>query len=150
MLNIEKVKLMTKLALYEQNEGKKAFRSNKFLRSDYISINMIKTAVLATINYGLLLLIWVVYRVDYYMKDITNIHVWRMIIITGITYLLFLTFYLILSYYFYNNKYKNLKKTLVEYNENLKLLHRMYKTEQKVKEEKALGGSEQNVEPFGD
>lgn len=42
MINEEKVKIMTKLAMYEQGEGKKYLPISKFYRSDYIGQALIK------------------------------------------------------------------------------------------------------------
>ena len=38
MLDKEKVKLMTTLAFYEQNEGKEDFKINEYYRKDYVSL----------------------------------------------------------------------------------------------------------------
>ena len=42
MLNEEKIKIMNKLAMYEQGEGKKYLPVSKYYRSDYIGLAMIK------------------------------------------------------------------------------------------------------------
>ena len=42
MLNEEKIKIMNKLAMYEQGEGKKYLPVSRYYRSDYIGLAMIK------------------------------------------------------------------------------------------------------------
>lgn len=42
MLNKEKVRLMTKLARYEQKEEKRYLKISKYYRSDYIGIALLK------------------------------------------------------------------------------------------------------------
>ena len=42
MLNEEKIKIMNKLAMYEQGEGKKYLPVSKYYRSDYIGLALIK------------------------------------------------------------------------------------------------------------
>lgn len=53
MLNEEKIKIMNKLAMYEQGEGKKYLPVSKYYRSDYIGLALIKNFFLVTIGYGL-------------------------------------------------------------------------------------------------
>ena len=53
MLNEEKVKMMNRLAMYEQGEGKKYLPVSKYYRTDYIGLALIKNFFLVTIGYGL-------------------------------------------------------------------------------------------------
>ena len=55
MLNEEKIKIMNKLAMYEQGEGKKYLPVSRYYRSDYIGLAMIKNFFLVTIGYCLIL-----------------------------------------------------------------------------------------------
>lgn len=43
MLNEEKVILMTQMASYEENEGKKNMAIGRYFRSDYIAIQVLKS-----------------------------------------------------------------------------------------------------------
>ena len=43
MLNEDKIKLMTGIALFEKREGKRIFPVNRFFRSDYISRHMFRS-----------------------------------------------------------------------------------------------------------
>ena len=51
MINEEKVKIMTKLAMYEQGKGRKYLPVSKYYRSDYIGLALIKNFFLVTIGY---------------------------------------------------------------------------------------------------
>lgn len=42
MINEEKVKIMTKLAMYEQGRGRKHLPVSRYYRSDYIGLALIK------------------------------------------------------------------------------------------------------------
>ena len=59
MIKEDKVILMTKLAIYEQGEGKKEIPTSKYFRSDYISIRMIESFVSTTLVYILLIVVGV-------------------------------------------------------------------------------------------
>ena len=54
MLNEKKIALMTKMAIYEQKEGRKSLPMSKYYRSDYISLRIINTAIVTTIAFFLI------------------------------------------------------------------------------------------------
>ena len=53
MLNEERVILMTKMASYEENEGKKNVNIGNYFRGDYIAIQVLKSIFCATIAYAI-------------------------------------------------------------------------------------------------
>ena len=53
MINQERIQLMTKMAAYEENEGKKHIAIGGFFRSDYIGLQIIKAILCATIAYAI-------------------------------------------------------------------------------------------------
>mgnify|MGYP006891124752 CR=1 FL=1 len=67
MLNEEKIKIMNRLAMYEQGEGKKYLPVSRYYRSDYIGLAMIKNFFLVTISYCLVLavLTYIQYTIKY-------------------------------------------------------------------------------------
>ena len=48
MLNEKKIKIMTKLALYEKNKGKQDIGMMKYYKDDYVSIKTLKTNISIT------------------------------------------------------------------------------------------------------
>ena len=42
---------MSRLAMYEQNEGKEDVRLSKYFRTDYVRLNVLKTVVAVTVGY---------------------------------------------------------------------------------------------------
>ena len=55
MLSEERIILMTKMASYECNEGKKNMAIGKYFRSDYIAIQIMKSFVYGTIAFFIIL-----------------------------------------------------------------------------------------------
>ena len=51
MLNEDKVKLMTRMAMYESKEGAEDFKISSYYRKDYSSFHTIITIILVTIGY---------------------------------------------------------------------------------------------------
>ena len=57
MLDERKVKLMTKMALYEQKEGKEDFKVSAYYRKDYASVHTIYSILWMTVGYILLIVL---------------------------------------------------------------------------------------------
>lgn len=51
MLNEERIRLMTKMASYEANEGKKNVSIGSYFRGDYIGLQVIKSVISGTIGF---------------------------------------------------------------------------------------------------
>ena len=52
MLDKRKVRLMTKLALYEQKEGREDMKISAYYKKDYISMKTVATILWTTVGYG--------------------------------------------------------------------------------------------------
>ena len=61
MLNEEKIILMTQMASYEENEGKKNMAIGRYFRSDYIAIQVLKSVLCATIAYAVCFALFIFY-----------------------------------------------------------------------------------------
>lgn len=64
MLNEEKVRYMTGLAIFEKNEGRKIFPINRYFKKDYVGGQMFRSFFGYTFCYLLMLLLWVLYKLD--------------------------------------------------------------------------------------
>lgn len=125
MINREKVRLMTKLAMY-RNSHERIFRINKYFSYDYIAWNLMLSAVRYTVGalfiFGMLILLdadVIFYNVS--LSGITGT-------LTGyaVIYLAGLILYLMLSAYIYKKRYKNAQKGMLFYNSMLKRLARRF------------------------
>lgn len=124
MLNNKKIRVMTKLALYEKKEGKEDIKMSKYYKTDYVRLEMLKTIVSITIGYALILLLIGVYKAEYIISKAVTLNFVRIgQYILGF-YLVILTIYVISSIIGYSIKYDRSRKTLGKYYKALKkLLH---------------------------
>ena len=87
MVNEKRVKLMTRMAAYEDGE----FRRNKavigFFRSDYISLQMVKTVIATTIAYAILVGLYVMYDFEAFMKEIYQMDLFQFVKTVIVLYL---------------------------------------------------------------
>lgn len=128
MINEEKVKIMTKIAMYEQGKGRRYLPVSKYYRSDYIGLALIKNFFLVTIGYALAIAAVAVYFGEYLME---NIH--KMNLVSMGIYIIVV--YSVLTYIQYSVRYYKAKKSVREYYSQLTELSKIY-----VREEKKAAG----------
>ncbi len=140
MVNEEKVKVMNRLAMYENGKGKKYLPISKYYRSDYIGLALIRNFFLVTIGYGLVLAATAVYYGNYLMENVHKMDLVRLgrIAVTG--YVAVLLVYSALTYIRYTVKYHRAKKSVKEYYAELTRLNRVYEREEKKTGRGTSGG----------
>ena len=115
MLNEEKVILMTQMASYEENEGKKN-----------MAIEVLKSILCATIAYGVCFALFVFYDFENFMQDIYKMDLIgfgkNVLLYYGITVVV----YGVASYLICSLRYARAKKSLKCYYNNLKKLNSIY------------------------
>ena len=129
MINQDKVALMTKLAIYEENEGKKNIPMGKYYKDDYVSLHMVNTVIIATFSYVLILAAIIFAHLEQMMAELANMDFVKAGKDIAIGYVAIILVYLVISYIVYTVKFKRVRKNLNEYNSNLKKLYGMYTTD---------------------
>ena len=129
MLNEERIKLMTKMAAYEADEGKKNVAIGNYFRGDYIGLQVIKSIISATIAFVIVFGLFVFYDFEVFMSDIYKMDLlgFGRTVITA--YLIFVAVYTLISYMIYTYRYAKARKSLKMYYNNLKKLAYLYDKE---------------------
>lgn len=129
MLNEERIKLMTKMAAYEADEGKKNVAIGNYFRGDYIGLQVIKSIISATIAFVIVFGLFVFYDFEVFMSDIYKMDLlgFGRTVITA--YLIFVAVYALISYMRYTYRYAKARKSLKMYYNNLKKLAYLYDKE---------------------
>lgn len=129
MLNEERIKLMTKMAAYEADEGKKNVAIGNYFRGDYIGLQVIKSIISATIAFVIVFGLFVFYDFEVFMSDIYKMDLlgFGRTVITA--YLIFVAVYALISYMIYTYRYAKARKSLKMYYNNLKKLAYLYDKE---------------------
>ena len=130
MLNREKVILMTRLAEYEQKEGRKEIPLSKYFRSDYIGLHLIGSFFAITICYVLVAALYFAYKSEEYLANIVKLDLFKIGRNVLIGYVIFLVINMLIAYVVYWIKFVKIRKHLKEYNRNLKKLRKIYDKEQ--------------------
>lgn len=133
MLNEERIKLMTKMASYEANEGKRNVSIGSYFRGDYISLQVIKSVISATIAFLVVFGLFVFYDFEMFMQDIYKMDLLQFGKNVLTAYLCLVVGYAIISYIIYTFRYSKARKSLKIYYNNLKKLSYLYDRENKNK-----------------
>ena len=146
MLNNDKIRLMTKLALYEQKEGKKSLKVSKYYRSDYVSLGLINSAIVATLAYMMVLACIIFVNIENIFEVITVVDMFELGRIVIISYITYMLVYLVISYIVYRIKYDTKKVEIEKYDNNLKELFKIYKSEDNLAAESEIETTEEAAE----
>ena len=126
MINEDKVILMTKLASYESNEGKRNMSIVNYFRGDYIGFQVLKSVIAATISFFALFAVYAFYNFEQLMQDVYKMDLLEYGKSIVILYLCTVGAYGVVSYILYSTRYSKAKKSLKHYYNNLKKLSSMY------------------------
>ena len=127
MLNEEKIQAMTDLAVFEKHQGRKIFPVNQYFKSDYVGGQLFRSFFGYTFSFALILLMWILYKLDVLMKgaDIETVdrhgpQNWGLGYITG------LGGYLLITWKIYSRRYDFASRSQTMYVARLKHLDRKF------------------------
>lgn len=139
MINEERVKVMTKLAIYESTKGKKQLNISKYYKRDYVRYNMFKTIVTSTIAFLLLIGIAGLLKAEELLTNLNSSDLIQLAVRVGIVYVVFVIAYAVIAYIVYSIRYERMKPDVVVYNHNLKKLKELYDAEEKELRDRRTG-----------
>lgn len=105
MLNEEKVRYMTQLAIFEKRVGKKIFPINRYFKKDYVGGQMFRSFFGYTFCYLLFLLMWVLYKLDELLNEMSIDEILDAAKKWGVIYAAGLVLYLIVTWIVYSKRY---------------------------------------------
>lgn len=127
MVNEERVKLMTRCAIYEKTYGKTELPMAGYFKRDYVKLNILKTMVCAVISYGLCALIYIMADYEHLFMELNQLHFKELLLRFGVGAVLFLVVYYGIARVLYAYRFDRAKRHVTEYYRNLKQLKSLYK-----------------------
>ena len=128
MVNEEKVKLMNKMALYEEKYGKEDFKIASYYKKDYVSYQTIFTVIWVTIGYVVLFGVFAAAFVETFLSNVGLFAAVALYLILVVSYGLFAS-------RFYQKKHIRAKGRVKRYIRMLTQLDKFYSKERKKKNE---------------
>lgn len=126
MLNENKVKMMTKMAIYEKNEGRRMLKTARYFKSDYIAFGILKTLITTSIAYIIMLIMYVLYNMESIIKDINKIDYTEVGTNLIIGYVTMIAVFSAIAFVVYGKQYDNSRNGLKRYFSRLNKLERFY------------------------
>ena len=130
MLNESKVKLMTRMAMYESKQGEEDFKISSYYKKDYRSFHTIAT-IWVTVGYAVAVGIGVIAFLDELMGNLNMQFLVMLAATVIIGYLVLVIFYGIVASHFYGTKHEKARKRVKQFNHDLTRLNRMYEREKR-------------------
>lgn len=128
MLNEERIILMTKMASYEMNEGRKNVAIGSYFRGDYIGWHVLKSIISATIAFIVVFGMYIYYDFEVFMMDIYKMDLLAFAKRILFMYLWTVGIYAVIAFVVYAVRYSRAMKSLKLYYMNLRRLTNMYKS----------------------
>ena len=128
MLNEDKIRLMTGIAMYEKKAEKDVFPVTRYFKSDYIGSHLIRSFITYTFTCLMFVAIWILYQIEdiFNMMDISILM--ASVKYIGILYLIGLVCYLLVTLVVYSKRYNLASKSLKVYQAKLRRLEKNYTT----------------------
>lgn len=129
MLDERKVKLMTRLALYEQTQGREDFKISEYYRKDYAGMHILFSFFWVTIGYVCVVALAVLAGLQELMAKMAMNLVVMLGIIAVAGYVALVVIYSIVTSHIYNKRHREARQRVKRYNHDLTKLLKMYEKE---------------------
>lgn len=126
MLSEERIILMTRMASYEQGEGRQNVKIGNYFRSDYIALQTLKAIVCAILVFGILLGLYVLCHFEELMENLYKMDLLAFAREILRYFAAMVGGYAVLVYIVCTWRYAAAKKSLKCYYHNLKKLNSLY------------------------
>ncbi len=132
MLNQERVCEMTRLAIFDQNEGEECKPMIQYFRSDYVGKELLRSLFYGTMAFGLAFVMWVLCNVEELLETLTFATLQEIAVEAGKYYIGFMAVYLLVTVIVYQRRYTIGRKKLKKYYAHLKNVEKQYRQEEQI------------------
>lgn len=133
MVNEDRLQQMIKMAVFDKEDGKECRPMEQYERNDYVALKFLESFVTGTIAFGLLFVMWALYEMDELLNTLNTMDLVGFLVPLVIKYVVFLFFYLMITYIVYQKRYTNGRRKVKKYYNSVKKLNRLYEREDKLK-----------------
>ncbi len=131
MLKEEKIRLMIRLADYEQNQGKLDLERTRYYKMDYVRLQILKTLVSVTGAVFLVVLLVGMYHIEYIITNALSLNYAEMGKFCFVIYVLLLFLFSAITVSVASVQYEMSKKRVKDYYATLQELLDYYEKEEK-------------------
>lgn len=129
-MNEERIRLMTKLAAYEQDREQENMAINQYYKGDYVSFQMIKTFVCSTIAFFILVILYVLCQMEELTALLYKIDYRDYLMKLVVLYAVFTIAFQLIALVVYSQRYKRAHREQKHYLNRLKKVARLCESEE--------------------
>lgn len=129
MIDEKRIRLMTKISIYEKKQAEEDLKISGYYRKDYTSLNVWITLIWVTIGYGIAVGLFAICMMETLLEGLTIL---KMLLLMGLVagfYIAILIMYGVGAAIFYRKKHKHARENMKKYYRDLSRLQKMYKKE---------------------
>lgn len=125
MLDNRKIRLMTRMAMYEKRTAKEDLKISSYYKKDYSSLNTLITVLWITVGYVIVAGVFVLCNLDSLLKNLTFEKLFMLAAIAVGAYLVLLIIYCVCASSFYKSKHNKAKQRVKKYYRDLARLEKI-------------------------
>lgn len=133
MVNEERLQNLIKISEFDIYEDKGCKPMTQYARRDYVSLQMIKSFIMGTIAFFLMLGLWCLYDMDSLMKQVNSLDYKETLVTLIVIYAIFMVGYLGVTYFVYQMKYTAGRRKVKSYYNSLKQVNQIYEREERLR-----------------
>ena len=130
MLNEEKIRQMTELALLKKKKGEQMFEIDNYFKEDYVGKQMLKSFFVYTFCFILIIVLAVLYNLEDLVISVNTVGMYSVFYI--VIYILGLIAFEMITYRFFSKKYDEAQKDLKIYNDRLNYFEKKFDNKEKL------------------
>lgn len=130
MVDLEKVRIMTKLAAFDKAEEDDSIKIARYYMGDYVRHELLKTLACITLGYVSICILGGLYKLEYLISNGTKINYSQLFAQLCTGYFILLIMYGIGVSLGSLYRYHKARKKIKEYDKNLHILRQLYRREQ--------------------
>ncbi|MDO5402018.1 MAG: hypothetical protein Q4F11_01140 [Eubacteriales bacterium] len=123
--------MMTKMAIYEKNEGRKMIKNARYFKGDYIAFGILKTLIATTFAYIIMMVLYALCNAEALVEDFNTLDYGAIGQKAAVYYVIMVVIFGVVSGIVYNYQYEKSRAGLKRYFSRLNKLERFYKSQRK-------------------
>mgnify|MGYP001063331535 FL=1 len=131
MLNENKVKMMTKMAIYEKNEGKRMLKMSRYYKGDFVTLGILKSIIASTLAFAVMAIFFALCNMEKIVSEVNTMDYTMIAKKIGAYYIIFLVVFSIIAGIVNAYQYDKSRAGLKKYLSRLNKLERFYNNQNK-------------------
>ncbi len=131
MLNENKVKMMTKMAIYEKNEGKRMLKMSRYYKGDFVTLGILKSIIASTLAFAVMVIFFALCNMEKIVSEVNTMDYTLIAKKIGTYYIILLVVFSIIAGIVNAYQYDKSRAGLKKYLSRLNKLERFYNNQNK-------------------